>query len=80
MVRFVLAVHRLTNIAKLDSVEIAFSIYFAALTQGTGHIFGACKNIDPRSRKNGKCVYVERDENGRVQYKSLQSNSNIYLI
>ena len=51
--RYVLEVHGLTRIASIFSVEIAFSIDAAALTEGTSHIFAACKNIDPQSQKMG---------------------------
>ena len=52
----------------------------AALTEGTRHIFAACKNIDTRSQKNGKLLYVEINGNGVRKYKSLQSNENVYLM
>ena len=63
-----------------EVVELAFSLDTAALMQGTSHIFGAVKNIDPRSKKNGKLVYVDYNEHGNPQYKSLQSNENVYLM
>ena len=78
--RYVLEMHGLTRIARIFSVEIAFSIDSAALTEGTSHIFAACKNIDPRSQKIGKLLYMEIDENGVRKYKSLQSNEKVYLM
>ena len=78
VIRFMLETNNLTQIAKDDSIEILFTLDFAALTQGTGHIFGACRNIDTRSRKNGQLIYVEEDGNGRTKLKSLQSNRNVY--
>ena len=78
VIRFMLEANTLTKIASLSSVEVLFTLDFAALTQGTGHIFGACRNVDTRSKKNRALIYVEEDENGRTRLKSLQSNHNVY--
>ena len=57
----------------MESVEMAFSVDAAAMTDGTSHIFAALKNIDPRPHKNGELLYVEIDEDGKQKIKSLQS-------
>ena len=50
-VRFVLETYGLTEIDTHESVELAFSLDTAALTQGISQVFGACKNTDERSKK-----------------------------
>ena len=79
VIRFVLSIHGLTEIAQLYSVELAFSLDAAALTQGTSHIFAAVKNIDSRSKQNGRLLYVY-EEDGLLKYRSLQSNKNVYMM
>ena len=68
------------EIATRESVEMAFSVDAAAMTDGTSHIFAALKNIDPRSHRNGELLYVEIDEDGKQKFKSLQSNKNVFLM
>ena len=75
VIRFMLEANTLTKNASLLSVENMFTLDFAALMHGTGHIFGACRN---GSKKNRALIYVEEDENGRTRLKSLQSNHNVY--
>ena len=61
VLRFMLEANTLTQISCSYSVEVLFTLDFAALAQGTGHIFGACQNVDTRSRKEGELIYVEED-------------------
>ena len=63
-----------------EAVELAFSLDTVAITQGTSHIFGAVKNIDPRSQKNRKLIYMGYNKHGNQLFKSLQSNANAYLM
>ena len=80
VVRFFLETHGLTKIAQREPVELAFSLDGAALTQGTSHIFGGCKNVDVCSRNlDGKFMYV-KDDDGVLKYTNLQSNKNVYLM
>ena len=72
--------NELLHIAIRESVELAFSVDAGSLSQGTSHIFGGCKNVDPRSRKNGKLIFIEEDENSEFTYKNIQSNRNVYLM
>lgn len=46
-----LETYGLTEIDTHESVELAFSLDTAALTQGISQVFGACKNTDERSKK-----------------------------
>ena len=78
--RFAIFVNELMEIAMRESIEMAFSVDAACLSDRTSHIFGALKNIDSRSRKYGELLYVEFDESGKLRFKSLQSTKNVYLM
>ena len=80
VIRFVLRDNKLLEISIRESVELAFSVDAGSLSQGTSHIFGGCKNVDPRSRKNGKLIFIEEDENSEFTYKNIQSNRNVYMM
>ena len=80
VVRFVLADNGILEIAIHHLVEIVFSVDAAGLTNGTTHIFAACKSVDQRSNKNGKLLFVKVEEDGSTSYQSLQSNKTIYLM
>ena len=51
VIRFVLCDKEQLDIAIRKSIELAFSVDAGSLSQGTSHVFGGCKNVDPRSRK-----------------------------
>ena len=80
VLRFAMHDNGLTAIAQEFSVEFAFSVDAAALSDGTSHIFAALKNVDVRSRdRDGNLMYV-KDENGVIKLSNLQSNRNIYIM
>ena len=73
VVRYVISIHGLTDLATTTSIELAFSLDGASLTQGTSHIFAACKSVDHRSKnKKGELLYVEVcDKNIPSKFKHL---------
>ena len=78
--RFVLRDNGLEEIAQRESVEMAFSVDAAQLSDKTSHIYGGCKNVDIRSRdRYGNLRYVY-EEDGVRKYTNLQSNANVYLM
>ena len=78
--RFLLADNGLTEIAAETWVDIGFSMDGGSLTGTTSHIFAAAKSLNLRSRKNGKFIFTETDENEQLIYCNIQSNSNIYFM
>ena len=46
VVRFVLLINGLIEIARRCSVELGFSVDAGSLTSNTSHIYGGCKNLD----------------------------------
>ena len=81
VLRFAIADNGLMPIAVKESIEMGFSVDAGALTSGTSHIFAGCKNLDVRSRdKDGNLMYVHYDEDGKKNYKNIQSKANVYLI
>ena len=78
--RFVLRDNGLEDIAQHESVEMAFSVDAAQLSDKTSHIYGGCKNVNIWSRdKDGNLRYVY-EEDGVRKYTNLQSNVNMYLM
>ena len=80
LVRFVLEIHGLTELAQRISIELAFSIDAAALTQGTTHIFGALKVVDIRSQNRDGSLMFVKDDDGVLKFVNLQSNKNVYVM
>ena len=46
----------------------------------TSHIFAGAKSLDIRSKKDGKFIFKDIDENGDEIYCNIQSNTNIYFM
>ena len=78
--RFLLADNGLTDIAAETWVDIGFSMDGGSLTGMTSHIFAGAKSLDLRSRKDGKLIFTEMDENRELVYCNIQSNTNIYFM
>ena len=80
VVHYVLNVNGLRKIAQKSSIELGFSVDTGPSTSNTSHIYGGCKNFYCHStNKNGNLMYVDKEEDGIISYKNLQSNANVYL-
>ena len=59
---------------------MGFSLDAADMTQLTSYIFSGAKSLVIRSKKNGKYIFIEKDDNGDEVFENVQSNKNIYLM
>ena len=80
VVRLLLEDNGLTDIASKYSVQIGFSMDRGSLSGMTSHIFAGAKSLDIRSKKDGKFIFKDIDENGDEIYCNIQSNTNIYFM